>query len=228
MRDQLIQELDAMLEEDSIKFLKEDTDIARVAYYLADNNLRAISTVVVAAEEAMKWLQDVAKVVSQNGLPVVWTTPVGLPVRQFYTTNLSEILKVYIGGEETKIHFQRQGGELNSRKQSAGISPNFVHSCDAAHMMSTISLCKTGGIKDFAMIHDSYGVHACDTGTLANNLRVAFVEQYSGDVLAKFRDEIVSQLQSSGADKLVAKMPPLPKYGTLDLNVVLDSEYFFA
>lgn len=228
MRDQLIQELDAMLEEDSLKFLKEDTDIARVAYYLADNNLRAISTVVVAAEEAMKWLQDVAKVVSQNGLPVVWTTPVGLPVRQFYTTNLSEILKVYIGGEETKIHFQRQGGELNSRKQSAGISPNFVHSCDAAHMMSTISLCKADGIKDYAMIHDSYGVHACDTGTLANNLRVAFVEQYSGDVLAKFRDEIVSQLKSSGAEKLVAKMPPLPKYGTLDLNVVLDSEYFFA
>jgi DNA-directed RNA polymerase len=78
------------------------------------------------------------------------------------------------------------------------------------------------------MIHDSYGVHACDTRVLADTLREAFVEQYSGDVLAKFRDEIVSQLVASGAGKLVEKMPPLPSYGTLDLNVVLDSEYFFA
>jgi DNA-directed RNA polymerase len=228
MRDQLIQELDAMLEEGSIKFIGEDVDIAKVAYYLADNNLHAISSVVVAAEEAMKWLQDVAKVVSANGLPVIWTTPVGLPVRQFYTNQEAEILQVFVAGERTSVQFNRHGKTLNSRKQSAGISPNFVHSCDAAHMMGTISLCVGQGVTDFSMIHDSYGVHACDTPLLAEALRVAFVEQYSSDVLATFRDEIVNQLVSSGADKLVEKMPPLPKYGTLDLNVILDSEYFFA
>ena len=228
MRDQLINELDDMIKEGEMKFFREDTDIAKTAYYLADSNLQAISTVVVAAEEAMKWLQDVAKVVSANGLPVIWNTPVGLPVRQFYTNTEAEKLQVFIAGERTLIQFNRHGVELNSRKQSAGISPNFVHSCDAAHLMKTISLCRTQGIQSFAMIHDSYGVHACDTGALANNLRVAFVEQYSGDVLAKFRDEIIEQLVASGAEKLVAKMPPLPAYGTLDLNVVLDSKYFFA
>jgi DNA-directed RNA polymerase len=228
MRDQLIQELDGMMEENEIKFMGDDVDLAKTAYYLADNNLNAISTVVVAAEKAMKWLQDVAKVVSANGLPVVWTTPVGLPVRQFYTSTDSEQLQVFIGGERTMIQFNRKGTELNSRKQSAGISPNFVHSCDAAHMMSTISLCKSKGINSYSMIHDSYGVHACDTGTLAHSLRVAFVEQYTEDVLAKFRDEITDQLESSGAGELVKKMPPLPEYGTLDLQVILDSEYFFA
>lgn len=227
MRDQLIQELDAMLEDGDIKFNGE-ADIAQLAYYLADNNLKAISSVVVAAEAAMKWLQEVAKVVSANGLPVIWTTPVGLPVRQYYTNQEASILQVFIAGTRTTVQFNRYGKELNTRKQSAGISPNFVHSCDAAHMMKTISLCKSSGIKSYSMIHDSYGVHACDTRKLADNLRQAFVDQYSSDVLATFKDEIVSQLESSGAKELVAKMPPLPEYGTLDLTVVLDSEYFFA
>lgn len=228
MRDQLIQELDAMLEDGDIKFQDEKTDIAKVAYYLADNNLNAIGSVVVAAEAAMKWLQEVAKVVSANGLPVIWTTPVGLPVRQFYTNQEAEKLRVFIAGSPTWVQFNRHGRELNGRKQSAGISPNFVHSCDAAHMMKTISLSKASGITSFSMIHDSYGTHACDTQALADNLRRAFVDQYSSDVLATFRDEIIEQLKSSGAEELVSKMPPLPKYGNLDLTVVLDSKYFFA
>lgn len=228
MRDQLINEMDVLLEDGSFKFFRDDTDMAKTAYYLADNNLNAISTVVVAAEEAMKWLQDVAKVVSANGLPVVWHTPVGLPVRQFYTTNESEIIQVFIGGERTRVAYNRYGTELNSRKQAAGISPNFVHSCDAAHMMSTIRLCCNEGINSFSMIHDSFAVHACDTGILARNLRQAFVNQYESDVLEKFKAEITQQLIDSGAENLVAKMPPLPSYGTLDLSGVLDSKYFFA
>ncbi len=227
MRDQLIKELDVMLEKRDILF-PADTDIARVAYYLADNNLNAISQVVVAAEEAMKWLQQVAKAVAKADIAVVWTTPIGLPVRQFYTNNLSETVRVCIAGTPTNVQFNKYGTELNSRKQSAGISPNFVHSMDAAHMMSTIDMCKDVGISSFSMIHDSYGVHACDTRILAETLRKSFVKQYSEDVLEKFKSEIEYQLRNVGREDLVNEIPPLPAYGTLDLNTVLDSEYFFA
>lgn len=226
MRDQLINELDGMLKNDEIKFLGDKVDVAKLAYYLADRNLKAISQVVDAAEEAMKWLQEVAKVVSKNGLPVVWKTPVGLPVSQYYTNQIAESLKVYVAGVEKHIQYNRYGSELNARKQSAGISPNFVHGCDAAHMMRTISMCCDIGIKSFSMIHDSYAVHACDTAKLADTLRQSFVAQYSVDVLKEFRDEIVSQLASSGAS--VSELPELPRYGSLELEVVLDSEYFFA
>jgi DNA-directed RNA polymerase len=228
MRDQVMAEIDGMLNAGEIMFPGEEVKVSDLAYYLADKNLTAISTVVVAAEEAMKWLQDVAKVVSSNGLPVIWTTPVGLPVRQFYTVQHAEVLRVWLDGKETNVQYNRHGTELNTRKQSAGISPNFVHGCDAAHMMRTIGLCLDNGITSYSMIHDSYGVHACDTGTLARNLREAFVIQYSEDVLGRFLREITEQLTSSGAVDLVAKLPPLPAFGNLDLSVVLDSEYFFA
>lgn len=228
MRDQLVSELDDMLKDDTIKLNCEKAEVSGVAYYLADKNLKAISTVVVAAEEAMRWLQEVAKVVSSNNLSVVWHTPIGLPVRQFYTNQIADKLEVHVAGKRMTVQFNISGTTLNARKQSAGISPNFVHGCDASHMMRTISMCKDVGINSFSMIHDSYGVHCCDTERLGNILRQAFVAQYSEDVLGNFRDEIVEQLVNSGAKDLVKHIPELPAYGTLDLSVVLDSEYFFA
>jgi DNA-directed RNA polymerase len=59
-------------------------------------------------------------------------------------------------------------------------------------------------------------------------LRKAFVEQYRGDVLGTFRQEIVDQLIASGAPELAAELPPVPKFGTLDIEDVMNSEYFFA
>jgi|TARA_R110001606_G_scaffold398504_1_gene577719 DNA-directed RNA polymerase len=227
MRDQLIKELDVMVEEKDILFA-EGTDVAMQAYYLAGENLKAISQVVVAAEEGMKWLQAVSKVVSKASIAVVWTSPIGLPVRQYYSQSISEIVRVCIAGTPTNIQFNKQGDTLNTRKQSAGISPNFVHSCDAAHMMATVEMCREEGLTSFSMIHDSYAVHACDTRQLADNLRKSFVNQYTVDVLQGFKEEIEYQLKGAGYEELISTIPPLPAYGTLELTAVLDSEYFFA
>jgi DNA-directed RNA polymerase len=70
------------------------------------------------------------------------------------------------------------------------------------------------------MIHDSYGTHAHNTPKLAKLLREAFVEIYTeNDVLAQFR---------SSALEVLDEVPEPPKRGTLDLNQVLDSKYFFC
>ena len=74
------------------------------------------------------------------------------------------------------------------------------------------------------MIHDSYGTHAADATELSYRLRRAFVDQYQGDVLKDFRDQLIEQLP----EEIAAQIPPLPPMGTLDLEQVMDSEYFFA
>ena len=51
---------------------------------------------------------------------------------------------------------------LNKARQRAGIAPNFIHSLDSSHLMLTILLAEEQGITSFSMIHDSYGVHACE------------------------------------------------------------------
>ena len=45
---------------------------------------------------------------------------------------------------------------FKKRKQVSGISPNVVHSWDAAHMMHTALKCRDAGITGLAMVHDSY------------------------------------------------------------------------
>ena len=194
------------------------------AEYLATLLWECIGEVVIAARAAMDWLRDASKVASSADLPVSWTTPAGFPVLQEYREEEGVRIRPHVGGREVNLVVNIGGTKLDRRRQTLGISPNFVHSCDASHMMLTTCLAAENGIESFAMIHDSYGTHAGQAAILAAALRQAFVDQYSGDVLADFRQQLVEQLPPEAAEKL----PPLPPHGDLDLSLVLESRYFFA
>lgn len=215
MRDQLFGELGNDVDS---KNRKAD------AAYLADCNHQAIGDVVVAARLAMDWLKDAAKVAASNQLPVRWTTPSGFLAVQDYRDDEGDKLDFKVLGKRYQLTLNRTGTKLNVRKQALGISPNFVHSLDAAHLMRTVLLCVQDGMEDFAMIHDSYGCHAGHADLLRDNLRQAFVDQYSQPVLEQFRNELAEQLPP----ELVNKLPLMPAMGDLDLEQVKASEYFFA
>jgi DNA-directed RNA polymerase len=192
--------------------------------YLAGVLWKAIGEVVVAARHAMDWLKQAAKVASAADAPIHWTTPAGFPVLQEYRCDIARRVEVHIGGKRMEITRTIEGTKLDPRRQGLGISPNFVHSCDASHMMLTLNIALENGITSFAMIHDSYGAHAGKAGILAASLRQAFLEQYSADVLGNFRQELIDQLPP----EIASEIPELPPSGDLDLSLVLDSLYFFA
>jgi DNA-directed RNA polymerase len=194
------------------------------AEYLAGVLWDSIGLVVIAAREAMDWLKAAAKVAAKGEMPVSWTTPAGFPVLQEYRESIGKELETYVAGRRMRITQSVEGTKLDSRRQALGISPNFVHSCDAAHLMLTVCTAQDNGISDFAMIHDSYGAHAADTDVLAASLRASFVEQYSREVLTDFRDELAGQLPAD----IAVDIPELPAVGALDLSLVESSLYFFA
>lgn len=202
----------------------EDAHAYEASIYISNVIYEAIGSVVVAARQAMDWLQHAAEVVSRNGLPVRWTSPVGFPVLQAYRTYSTKRMKVFVGGRKVYFNFREDGFTIDAKRQMLGISPNFVHSCDASHMMLTVGQSLDAGIASFAMIHDSYATLACDVDTLAAVLRAAFVQQYSDNVLGRFRDELLEQLPP----ELAAEIEPLPPTGSLDIRAVMDSPYFFA
>ena len=87
-------------------------------------------------------------------------------------------------------------------------------------MTKTINRCVKLGIKDFAMIHDSYGTHACDTDALFAATREAFVELYrDNDVLEQFQ---------RAAEEVLEEVPTPPERGDFSIEEVLKSDYFFA
>ncbi len=184
----------------------------------------AIGETVNAASGAMAWLRDAARVAARAGQPIWWTTPVGLPVLQAYRKVTGKQLDVHYKGQRLQLRLAIDTDKLDANGQTNGIAPNYVHSNDAAHLMATVNACAAAGIIDLAVIHDSFGTHAANADRLSLILRETFVAQYTPDVLARFRDELVEQLPP----ELAAELPELPAMGDLDLGVLRDAQYMFA
>ena len=88
-------------------------------------------------------------------------------------------------------------------------------------MMRTINRLYAEGIRHFAMVHDSYGVHACDVELMHRVLREEFARIYSEPVLQNVLDQ---QRQAHPG----VSLPDPPQTGDLDIQQVLSSPYFFA
>ena len=199
-------------------------DNYHAATWLSHVLYSSVSQTVSAAAVAMEWLRDVAKVAAVDGLPLWWTTPMGLPILQEYHNQKGIRVNAFWGGQRLQLMIQTDSEGLCSRSQINGVAPNFVHSLDAAHLQAVALRGKQEGIRHLAVIHDSFGTHAADTGQLSRILRETFVEQYSEDVLGKFYDEMKEQL----GEELATRLPRPPKAGSLDLRLILDAEYTFA
>jgi DNA-directed RNA polymerase len=134
---------------------------------------------------------------------------------------------VHVGGRKIQLVLAEDGTEVDVRKQTSSVAPNYVHSLDSAHLMSTVNHGSENGIQAWSVIHDSFGTHACRVSLLNAVLREAFVQQYSNtNLLAKFRDEMAAQLAAANAHDF--DLPEVPEMGTLDIEQVRQSQFFFA
>jgi len=192
----------------------------KAAVWLTPLMWAAIGEVVVAARQAMDWLQKSAGVLSKAGLPIEWQTADGFVAYQKITHVETVQIDTQLAGR-FQVRVGTWTDEIDPMKQRLGIAPNFVHSQDATHMRMTINALLDEGITDFAFIHDDYGTHACDTDTMHRIIREQFVKLYTEhNPLKEF-----STYQYENNDIV---LPPLPPVGDLDLSVVLKSPYFFG
>ncbi len=179
----------------------------------------SISEVVVAAHDIMRWLKGMALTLAKANRGMVWTVPTGFKVYQeSLQTKASRIVTADFTLQVLKDDPKRR---IDVRKQTSAVAPNFVHSMDAAHMMLTVENLRNNGLRHFAMVHDSYAVHACDLDMLNEVLRREFVSMYKQPILTLLYQEL------SAANPKIAFGPP-PQVGDLDISLVLDSRYFFA
>lgn len=192
----------------------------KASVYLTPILWSSIGEVVIAARHAMDWLQKCAVVMNKQGKPMLWRTSDGFPVymaeQQIDTrqidTQLAGRFQVVVGTPSDK---------LDKHGQRNGVSPNFVHSQDAAHLRRTVRLASERGITSIALIHDDYGTHAADTDLLQWVIRETFVQEYEERCpLTEFRN------MQQGMSKLA--LPDVPEKGDLDIALVRESEFFFG
>lgn len=197
-------------------------DLWPAARFLSDLIWAAIGETVIAARECMSWLQACARVAAKQEKPVRWTSPVGFPVLQAYKDAKERRVKTRLGDSIILCALRDELPTLNRQRQANGVAPNFVHSLDAAALMRSVSSALHEEIHHFAMVHDSYGVLAADAVLMSHILRESFVDLFSTDILQDFRRELAAQLPAG------SKLPPTPRPGTLPVEAVLESPYFFA
>jgi len=195
-----------------------ETSIYQASVYLAKLTLSSLSSVFTGAKAIMTWLGECAHLIASQHQPVSWVTPLGLPVIQPYRKAGAYQVKTLM----QSVTFADNNDLLpvSSTRQKAAFPPNFVHSLDATHMMLTSLECAKRGLT-FSSVHDSFWTHACDVDIMNECLRNQFIELYSRPILEDLRQSFVTRFPH-------INFPPLPPRGTLDLNKIRESKYFFS
>lgn len=189
------------------------------AKYLKDQIIVALETTAESAKVIMAWFQECAGVLAKAEIPLVWHTPSGCRVTQSYYKTVSKQIKTLQG--MLRIQEEDKSCGLAVNKQMLASAPNIIHSFDAAMLQMTVCRMLDHGFEDFAMIHDSYGVHACDAPILARTLREVAVDIYREDWLLRLEQEFHAALPSG-------EFPARPPLGSFNVEEVLDSPFFFS
>lgn len=185
-----------------------------------------------SAVEAMKFFQECAKLASKSDAPIMWVAPSGLPVQQAYPAMISRCIDTMLAGSiRCQLRFDtpsvgKNGTKLlNAKKQSSGIAPNIIHSLDASAMMLTVVQAVSEGIDHFLMVHDSFGCHMADAPRMSHIVRETFVKMYAGSTVL---DNLVADLAKNIDMTTCKELPTPPAQGSLLIEEVLGSKYFFA
>jgi DNA-directed RNA polymerase len=199
----------------------ERKDVAKAASWLAKVTMESIGEKCIAASEIMGWLKSSVRqiVLKDRTRPIEWTTPLGFPVLQPYWNQHRLRVKTSVSPWELHLDVPDENDNQHLGRNVNGIAPNWVHSIDASHMMLTALRCQEEGI-EFAAVHDSFWTHAGTARPLSSALRDEFVALHEQPLL-----ENLKQSWERHYDITLSSLPPT---GTLNLNDVRDSKYFFA
>jgi DNA-directed RNA polymerase, mitochondrial len=197
------------------------------AKYLAGVIHGAIEDVVDLPAQAMRFLQGIAKALSHEGKPVVWHTPLGLPVVMRYPKTTTTRVEMFLHDKGVRIMHKASANTeapgIDKARASNAIAPGFVHSLDACHLQMVVLAAAEAGIDKVALVHDSFGCLPTDAARFRKLINGQFVSLYGErDVLSDILDEAREQL----ADP--SRLPELPTYGDLDIQEVNDALYAFA
>lgn len=196
--------------------------IFKISVWLSKYLWESIQETLKAATVGMDYLRNIARVITKEKQYIEWLTPAGLLVRQAYASRKKKEIKTELYGSILKTTVNLDLEILDTQRQLNGICPNFIHSLDASCLMLYLIKCKKAGINSFMTVHDCYGTHAADTEQSAKLLREAFVEIYRQPILENFTEDVLSGIEVKEED-----IPEIPEKGSLDIEDVLNSDYFF-
>ena len=192
----------------------------KAARYLSQQVIRGIGQLVSSASEIMHWLRACARLIAEkpHSDVVSWTTPMGFPVMQPYRKWKTVHMHTPLGAMVISIPDANVPAKIGKNYNS--FPPNFIHSIDASHMMMVATEAYRAGIT-FGAVHDSYWTHACDVDMLQKMIRTNFVQLHERPLIKELHQDFSNRYPD-------LDFPDPPAQGSLALDVVLTSDYFFS
>lgn len=192
------------------------------ATFLAKEVWDSIADVIVSASQVMEYVKYIGSEYGKAQIPMEWVTPTNFLVRQAYPDVRQKRIKTHLNGSITKLNINEPiANTINKSKTRSGASPNFIHSLDAAHLTRVVNRGSRDGIKNWAMIHDSFGCPSPQAGLLNQITREEFVSIHE-------EHDPLEELRVYAERKLGKSLERPPAKGQLDVREVLKSDYFFA
>lgn len=198
------------------------------AKYMRDLIMGSINSTLQNGRNLQYWFSECAAICAEAGKPLQWDTPAGSKITQAYRNVVAKRIRAFATqfyiyeepeqDEDDEEFLSRIG--MDERKMATAAPPNVVHSCDASHLQITVCRMADAGIRDFSMIHDSFGCPFAQAGLMRDILRQTIVDMYADNYLLKWKESVE---RYSGL-----KMPDPPSLGEFDINEILTSEFFFS
>lgn len=200
----------------------------KAAKFLGSVIFDTIEATVQKPAEAMRFLQGIARTMAHEGKPVIWYTPLGMPVVLRCPIMKTNQVALYLSDRgvrvKTTISLDEEATGIDKRAASNAIAPSFVHSMDACHLQMASLEASKKGITNMALVHDSFGCLASQADEYREVIREQFHWLYAmNDVLGDILTETCDQIDTN-----CHRMPELPVKGDLDISEVLKADYAFA
>lgn len=209
-------------------YFKNNREKHKAVMFFSTKILKEIlETEISSAFETMEIIKKHVSRINEinNKADFNYLTKTGFFVTNFYKENDLSIKINYKFLKKVKtIYFSKKSKNNAIKKLLQAICPNFIHSIDASHMTKTINNSVKQNIKDFVMIHDSFGCHPNQMYNLKRIVRESFVEIYKDNLLYDFLKQLY---ETNNIDFDEKELKEDTKRYDFDLINVLYSQFSF-
>lgn len=194
-------------------------------HYMATILYRETADLIGPARDAMQWFKKVGKLAGEANVPLTWTSPAGLHVRQKYEDYRYTRIKLHhLSPVPMDLRSYHIPDGLSPIRMGNGLSPNVIHSMDASHMAFATIHAMARGVRNLGGIHDCFATTPAEMEQLRDSVRTTFAELYSRDWFTTITDQLMAQLP----EELRPQLPARPTLGELDVNHVRNATYFIS
>lgn len=157
-----------------------EREVFNAAGYVATVTMEVMGDLFTGAKKTKTWLSDCARLISQQGHPVAWISPIGVPAVQPYRQRRPRTIVTVM--QSVTVVDESDDLQVHKSRQCTAFPPNYIHSLDSSHMLMTALEMDRRGLA-FSAVHDSFWTHPCDIDEMNEGLRDCFIELYSQPLL---------------------------------------------